>query len=98
MNEVLVPRFDERIFCVYENCIPEDKEFEHKTRKENVDSAIINRNEARLELGKDEKEGLDEFYISNMLMPIGGELSEKELEQISRNIAERVKEKLAKNK
>ena len=98
MNEVLVPRFDERIFCVYENCIPEDKEFEHRTRKENVDSAIINRNEARLELGKDEKEGLDEFYISNMLMPIGGELPEKELEQISRNIAERVKEKLAKNK
>ena len=56
INEQLLPRYDERLFCAFEDCVPEDKDFKHKVRIENVDK-IITRNEARQEMGKEEVEG-----------------------------------------
>ena len=94
INEQILPRYDERLFCVYENCIPEDRVFLQKTRIENVGAGIISRNEARMEEGKDELEGLDEIYIDSNLVPIDTRPDEKEIDEVSGKIAERVKEKL----
>ena len=97
INEKLLPRYDEKLFCAYENCVPEDKEFKQKTRVENVNAGIISRNEARKEEGRDDKEGLDDIYIDSRLVPIGtrpGGEEEKELEDVSKKIAEKVKAKL----
>lgn len=97
INEQLLPRYDDRIFCAYENCVPEDKEFKQKTKVENVNAGIISRNEARKEDGLEDMEGADELYIDSRLVPIGTS-PEKEVDEVSQRIAERVKEKLTKDK
>jgi len=96
LNEKLLPMFDERLFCAYENCVPEDEEFKQKKRIENVNAGIISRNEARVEEGEEERPELNDIYISNTLVPIGTELQneEQQIEEISRRITEKVKEKL----
>ena len=95
MNEQILIRYDERLFCAFENCVPEDKEFKHKTKVENVNAGIISRNEARKEEGREDKEGADDLYIDSRLVPIGtAPEGEKELEDVSRKIAEKIKEKL----
>jgi len=94
INEQLLPRYDQNIFCAYENCIPEDKEFKQKTRVENVNAGIISRNEARKEDGLEDIEGADDLYINSNLVPIGTQPDEKELEEASKIIAEKVKAKL----
>jgi len=93
INEQLLPRYDERLFCAYESCVPEDKEFKHKVRMESVDK-IITRNDARHEIGKEDVEGGDTLYIDSRLIPIGT-TPEKEIEEASRKIAEKIKEKLS---
>ena len=93
INEQLLPRYDERLFCAYESCVPEDKEFKHKVRIESVDK-IITRNDARHEIGKEDVEGGDTLYIDSRLIPIGT-TPEKEIEEASRKIAEKIKEKLS---
>jgi hypothetical protein len=95
INEQILPRYDTRIFCAFENCVPEDKEFKQKMKIEDVKEGIISRNEARKQDGKEEKEGADDLYIDSRLIPIGTTPEgEKELEDVSRKIAEKVKEKL----
>ena len=97
INEQLLPRYDEHLFCAYENCVPEDKAFKQKSKTENVTAGIITRNEARKEDGLEDIEGADELYIDSRLVPIGtrpeGE-EERQLEEVSVKIARRVKEKL----
>ena len=93
INEQLLPRYDERLFCAYEDCVPEDKEFKHKVRIDSLDK-IITRNDARREIGKDEVEGGDTLYVDGRLIPLGT-TSEEEVEEASKKIAERVKEKLS---
>ena len=54
-------------------------------------------NEVRREEGKDDVEGGDQLYIDGRLVPLGTKPEvegERELEEISGKIAERVKEKL----
>jgi len=98
INEQLLPRYGngDKLFCAYENCIPEDKEFKHRARIESVDK-IITRNEARREEGKEDIEGGDQLYVDSRLIPLGTSPEtegEKELEEASKIIAEKVKEKL----
>lgn len=96
INEKLLPRYDEHLFCAYENCVPEDKEFKHKVMVESVNKTITV-NEARQEEGKEDVEGGDTLYVDSRLVPLGTSPEaegEKELEDVSRKIAEKVKEKL----
>jgi len=93
VNEQILPRYDERLFCAFENCVPEDREFLHKVRIESTNK-LITVNEARAEMGKDEVEGGDQLYVDSMSVPIGTRPEERELEELSKKIAERVKEKL----
>lgn len=92
INEQLLPRYDERLFCAFEDCVPEDREFKHKVRNESVNK-LITINEGRQEIGKEEVEGGDNLYINSRLVPIGTP-SEKEVDEVSAKIAEKVKEKL----
>jgi len=96
INEQLLPRYDDKLFCAYENCVPEDKEFRQKVRSENVNK-IITVNEARREEGKEDVEGGDTLYVDSRLIPLGTlpeAEGEKELEAVSVRIAEKVKAKL----
>ena len=95
INEMILPLYDERLFCAYDDCIPENEMLEHKRRVDNVKEGIISRNEAREEEGKDALDELDKIYISNTLVPIGT-MSEAETEELSKKIIDKVKEKLAK--
>lgn len=95
MNEQIVIRYDERLFVAFENCVPEDKMFLHKVRMESADK-IITRNEARQELGREDVEGGDVLYQEGTQVPLGTtpETPEKEIDEISQKIANKVKEKL----
>lgn len=93
INEQIMPRYDDKLFCAFENCIPDDAEFNHRVRVESVNK-LITVNEARAEMGKDEVEGGDQLYIDGMSVPIGTMPEERQLEELSAKIASRVKEKL----
>jgi HK97 family phage portal protein len=92
INEQVMGRYDERLFCVFENCVPEDKAFAHKVRIESVDK-IITRNEIRHEIGKEDIEGGDTLYQEGTQIPLGM-TPEKEIEEVSMKIAKKVKEKI----
>ena len=97
INEQLLPRYDQHLFCAYENCVPEDKEFKQKKKIEDVKAGIILINEARKEDGLEDIEGGDVAYIDSRLVPLGTRPEaegERELEKASKIIAEKVKEKL----
>ena len=95
MNEQVIIRYDDKLFCAFENCVPEDKVFKQKVRSEGVDKTIT-RNEIRAEDGRDEKEGGDNLYIEGSQVPLGTtpETPAKEIEEVSRKIANKVKERL----
>jgi HK97 family phage portal protein len=99
INEQLMPRYGngERLFCAYENCVPEDKEFKQKVRSENVNTSITV-NEVRREEGKEDVEGGDLLYIDSRMIPLGTQPEAEggnELEEASKIIAEKVKRKLS---
>jgi len=93
INEQILPRYDERLFCAVENCVPEDREFKQQVRTDGVNT-YITVNEIRQEEGKEDVEGGDQLYVSSLLMPLGTIPEERELEELSKKIAQRVKEKL----
>ena len=97
INEQLLPRYGngDSLFCAYDNCVPEDKEFKQKVRTEGVNS-YITVNEIRREEGKEEVEGGDILYVDSRLVQLGTKPEEaaKELEEVSAKIAERVRMKL----
>jgi len=92
LNEQIIIRYDPRLFCAFDNCIPEDEKFKHEVRVANTDK-IITRNEARQEIGREDVEGGDTLYQEGTLIPLG-ETPENEIEAISQRIALKVKEKL----
>lgn len=93
INEQILPRYDDKLFCAFENCVPEDREFLHRVRIESTNK-LITVNEARAEMGKDEVEGGDLLYTDSMSVPIGTMPEERQLEELSKKIAERVKDKI----
>lgn len=52
INEKLIWRYDEKLFLMYDNCIPSDKEFELNQRIKHSQSGIESINEIRAGLGK----------------------------------------------
>ncbi len=91
INELLLPMYDERLFCVFENCVPENEEFEHRKRTESVNK-YITINEARQEIGQEEVDGGDNLYVDNRLIPIS--YDGEEINELSKRISEKVREKL----
>ena len=94
MNEKLLPLYDEKLFVLFDNCVPADKEFALKKNTDYVDKGIYTRNEVRQMEGKEIIDGLDEIYLPMNLVPIGG--SERQIEEMAQKTALRVKEILKK--
>jgi HK97 family phage portal protein len=82
------------LFWAFDNPVPSDAEFDQKARRENVDSGIISRDEAREEIGKDARGGpADELFIDFNKVPIGQRPEQAE-EAMAVRILEKVKERL----
>lgn len=65
INEKLLPMWDDRLFCAFDDSIPENRELSLKENTENVKAGIWTRNEVRLSQGKEPIEGADELQISS---------------------------------
>ena len=83
INEKLLPRYDDRLFCAFDNPIPEDKEFIAKERRENVNAGITSRDEARSEIGKEPRGGMaDDLLVDSRLMPMSASVGPKQVDEL----------------
>ena len=103
LNAKLVMRYDEKLFCAFDNCVPEDREAIRKENETYVKNGTISRNEARKRADFDERPDCDEILIPSGYVPIGqtGEVTEekpeeaeKEEEKLISKIANKVKKLL----
>lgn len=92
LNEKLLPRYDEKLFCAFDNPVPEDMELMLKEREINIKSGFAPIDEERQLVGR-EPIGLNKPLLPMNLVPVGS-TSEKEISELSRKIAKKVKEKL----
>jgi len=88
INEKLLPRYDERLFCKFDNPVPEDKEFELRKQAEFVKQNILLRDEVREELGLPPLPGDvgSQIWMPMNMLPAGGKM----LDDVSQKIAERI--------
>jgi HK97 family phage portal protein len=96
LNERALPLYDDNLFCVYDNPVPEDREQKKNELCDYTKTGILMINEARQELGKGPADGGNYIYLPMNVMPIGG-ASEKRIQELSQRIAKRVREKLNAN-
>lgn len=93
MNEKVLPLYNDQLFCAFDNPVPEDKEFLHQERRENVEAGIISRDEARSDIGKEPKGGAaDDLFVDSRKVPISSEPTEEEVRELARRAKERLKE------
>lgn len=78
LNAKLVSRYDEKLFCAFDNCVPEDRETIRKENETYVNNGTISRNEARKRADFDERPDCDEILIPSGYVPIGYQEEEKE--------------------
>lgn len=91
LNEKLIVKYDERLFCAFDNPVPEDREFVAKERRENVGAGITSRDEARAEIGKEPRGGMaDDLMVDSRLVPITSTVAPKQVDEL----VEKAKEEL----
>jgi len=93
INEKLLPRYDKNLFCKFDSPVPEDEELRLKTIDTHLRTGYSSINEERQIDGQEEVEWGKTPYLPLNLMPIGS-TPEKEINEVSQKIAERVREKL----
>ena len=75
-------KYDERLFCAFDNPVPEDREFRLKENTEYLKVGALSRDEVRSEIGKDVRGGMaDDLLVDSRLIPITSEPRETEEEQ-----------------
>lgn len=101
LNEKLLPLYDEKLFVAFENCVPDDKEFNLKEEVDLVGAGIKTRNEIRLNRGEEPISGGDTIFIPMGSVPLsiasagGGYTGEdQEVEEAIDDIAEKIYTKL----
>lgn len=95
LNERLIGRYDEKLFCAFDNPVPEDKEFLLKEQTEHVKVGAITRDEVRSDIGKELRGGLaDELLVDNRLMPITGQNEEEQAAKFTKRVLEKIREVL----
>jgi HK97 family phage portal protein len=67
LNNVLVPMFDENLFMLFDNPVPIDQDKQAKRLCSFVSGGIYTPNEARMEVGKERKEGT---HADELLIPV----------------------------
>jgi len=79
LNEKLLPLYDEKLFCAFEDPVPENREQTLRERTEHTKAGIISADEAREEIGKDAKGDLaNELLVAGQITPITGETAQTE--------------------
>lgn len=73
LNERLLPMFDERLFCAFDNPVPEDKEFHLKETTELLKVGYKSINQARQDDGQEEVEWGEKPYMPITLVQVGTE-------------------------
>ncbi|MBC8384890.1 MAG: phage portal protein [Candidatus Cloacimonetes bacterium] len=73
INEKILPIYDSKLFCAFDNPVPEDAEMEYKKRKEYVTIGVYTRNEVRDMEGKPPIKGLDKPLNPANTIPMGQE-------------------------
>lgn len=96
INERILPIYGDNLFCAFGENVPQNRELMINEFTSYVDKGILTRNEVRQELGRAPIDGLDDILVPLNLAPIGS-ASEKQLKELSKKIAEKVKEKLYAN-
>lgn len=93
LNEALIRRYDERLFCAFDNPVPEDKEFLLREQIEYTNVGAISRDEIRSGLGREPRGGLaDELLVDSRFMPITGEEPEEEqVESFAKKVIEKIR-------
>lgn len=93
LNEKLVTRYDEKLFCAFDDPVPENRELKLKENTEYVKVGAVSRDEIRAGIGKEPRGGMaDELLVDNRLVPITSDLPEKQVEQFSKKVVNAVKE------
>lgn len=71
LNEQLLPKYDARLFCAYDNPVPEDKEFRLKQAESRLKTGQTTINEERQIDGQDEVEYGSVPIMPMTMVPIG---------------------------
>ena len=94
LNEKLLSKYDERLFCAFDNPVPEDREFRLKENTEYLKVGALSRDEVRSEIGKDVRGGMaDDLLVDSRLIPITSE-PQKTGEEQAREFTEQVIENM----
>jgi HK97 family phage portal protein len=81
LNEKLVSRYDEKLFCAFDDPVPENRELKLKENTEYVKVGAVSRDEIRAGIGKEPRGGMaDELLVDNRLVPITSGPAEKQAE------------------
>jgi len=97
LNEKFLPLYDDNIFCVFDNPVPEDRALLLREQTERVKAGISTRDEVRLEQGLEAIGGLaNELLVDGRLVPINslGEVDEGEIREFTAKVIKYAKEVL----
>jgi len=78
LNEKLLPMFDEKLFCAFENPVQEDRTIVLAENTQYVAAGVLTINDVRADLGKEPVDGGDEPLINSMLAPLSQIIEEPE--------------------
>ena len=93
ITEKLLPIYDEKLFCVFEENIPIDKEFRVTERESNLKTGYSSINQERKIDGNEPVNWGDQPILPMNLMPLevaGG----KEIKELAGAISDKIKERL----
>lgn len=99
MNEKLLSLYDEKLFCLFDNPVPEDEEFRLKEKESNLKTGYSSINQERQEDGQEEVPWGEVPFMPAMMMPISSPKTAKEKEEfdelvgdIAREIADNIEQ------
>lgn len=70
LTEQLAPQFSDQLAIVFDNPVPEDRQFIQEQKNEDVKDGVITRNEGRAIDGREPIEGGDDLLVQSTLVPI----------------------------
>lgn len=91
LNEKVLPLYDDKIFCAFDNPVPQDRELILKEQMGRVKAGIMTINEVRAEQGLEAIDGGEVPYIDNRLIPIGTEAEEEQAEKFAEKVMKSIK-------
>lgn len=100
LNEKLLPRYDEKLFCAFDSPVPEDKEFRLKEIESHIKSFYSNVNQERQVDGLETVPWGDDILVPMNLMPLGqpakgvASKEKEKFDNLIRNVAREIAEKI----